>query len=113
MLLLVVRPEDRELERARLLLPEDLLGVDAERDRGIPEEDERVLVTGAEGWLAGLLPEVKAGCEDGAAITIPLEVGADLSGCIRLLPILLESPLLITMPRLPEYPDGIVDTWRR
>jgi hypothetical protein len=118
MLLLVVRPEDRELERARLLLPEDILGVDAERDRDIPEEDERVgdervLVTGAEGWLAGLLPEVKTGCEDGPAITIPLEVGADLSGCMRLLPILLESPLLITMPRLPEYPDGIVDTWRR
>jgi hypothetical protein len=76
-------------------------------------EGERVLVTGAESWLAGLLPEVKAGCEDGAAITIPLEVGADLSGCMRLLPILLESPLLITIPWLPEYPDGIVDTWRR
>jgi hypothetical protein len=113
MLLLVVRPEDRELGRARLLLPEDILGVDTERDRDIPEEDERVLVTGAEGWLTGLLPEVKAGCEDGAAITIPLEVGADLSGCMRLLPILLESPLLITIPWLPEYPDGIVDTWRR
>ena len=77
MLLLVVRPEDRELERARELLPEDILGVDAERDR---VEDERVLLAGAEGRLAGLLPEVKAVVEDGAAITIPLEVGVVLAG---------------------------------
>ena len=53
MLLLVVRPEDRELERARELLPEDILGLDVERDRDVPEEDdrvedERVLLTGAE-----------------------------------------------------------------
>ena len=54
MLLLVVRPEDRELERARLLLPEDILGVDAERDRDVFAE--------------------------GATITIPLEVGTVLSG---------------------------------
>ena len=90
MLLLVVRPEDRELERARELLLEDILGVDAERDRDVLEEAdrveddrveaERVLFPGAEGRLAGLPPEVKAGCEDGAAITIPLEVGADLAG---------------------------------
>ena len=118
MLLLVVRPEDRELERARLLLPEDILGADAERDRdvlgeGDRVEDERVLFPGAEGRLAGVLPDVKAVVEDGPAITIPLEVGAVLSGCMRLLPILLESPLLITIPWLPEYPDGIVDTWRR
>ena len=118
MLLLVVRPEDRELERARELLPEDILGLDVERDRDVPEEgdrveDERVLLTGAEGRLAGLLPEVKPVVEAGAATTIPLEVGAVLSGCMRLLPILLESPLLITIPWLPEYPDGIVDTWRR
>ena len=77
MLLLVVRPEDRELERARELLPEDILGVDAERDR---VEDERVLLPGAEDRLAGLLPEVKAVVEDGAAITIPLEVGVVLAG---------------------------------
>ena len=80
MLLLVVRPEDRELGRALELLP-DILGADAERDRDVPEEDERVedervLVTGAEGWLAGLLPEVKPVVEAGAATTIPLEVGA-------------------------------------
>ena len=107
MLLLDVRLEDRELERARELLPEDILGVDVERDR---VEDERVLLTGAEGRLAGLLPETKPVVEAGAATTIPLEVGAVLSGCMRLLPILLESPLLITIPWLPEYPDGIVDT---
>jgi len=69
-----------------------------------------VLVTGADGWPAGLLPEVKAVCVDGAAMTIPLEVGVDLAGCIRLLPILVESLLLITIPWLPEYPDGSVDT---
>jgi hypothetical protein len=85
MLLLVVRPEDRELERARELLPEDILDVDAERDRDVLEEgdrveDERVLLPGAEGRLAALLPEVKAVVEDGAAITIPLEVGVVLAG---------------------------------
>lgn len=112
MLLLVVRLEDRELERARELLPEDILDVDAGRDRELPEEgdrveDERVLFAGAEDRLA---PDVTAVVEDGPTITIPLEVGAVLSGCMRLLPILLELLLLITIPWLPEYPDGIVDT---
>lgn len=112
MLLLVVRPEDLELGRARELLPEDLPDVEAGRDRELPEEgdrveDERVLFAGAEGRLA---PDVTAVVEDGPAITIPLEVGAVLSGCMRLLPILLELLLLITIPWLPEYPDGIVDT---
>jgi len=85
MLLLLVRPEDLELERARELPPEDILGVEAERDRDVLEEgdrveDELVLLPGAEGRLAGLLPEVKAVVEAGAATTIPLEVGAVLSG---------------------------------
>ena len=114
MLLLDVRLEDRVLERARLLLPEDILGADEERERVLPEEDrvecERVLAAGADGWLAGLLPEVKAVCEGGAAMTIPLEVDVELTGCMPLLPIFLESLLLITIPWLPEYPGGIVDT---
>ncbi len=85
MLLLLVRPEDLELERARELPPEDILGVEAERDRDVLEEgdrveDELVLLPGAEGRLAGLLPEVKPVVEAGAATTIPLEVGAVLSG---------------------------------
>ncbi len=71
-----------------------------------------MLVPDAEGRLAGLLAEVRAVVEDGAVITIAGEVGAVLLGCMRLFPILLESPLLITIPWLPEYPDGIVDTWR-
>jgi hypothetical protein len=75
-------PSDENTERERLLLPEDTGGVDVAVERE------------ADG--------------DGAALMVC--AGADVLGSKRLVPIFVPPLLLITMPPLPEYPAGRVDT---
>ena len=104
MLELLVAPllEDEALERDRLLVPEDLLELLVERELG--GEDDRVV--GALPELTGVVEE-RDGC---ATMIIPLDPGVEVVGCIRLLLTFADSPLLITMPWLPAYPAGMVDT---
>lgn len=104
MLLTVRVLEDEAPERDRLLLPTDLLELLVENEREVGGEDDRV--AGAVPELAGVVE----GPDGSATMIIPLDPGVEVLGCIRLLPTFADSPLLITMPWLPAYPAGLVDT---
>jgi hypothetical protein len=78
-----------------------------------PDRERLLLLAGARvaGEVVTLRFErdARAGCDRTFTWRVPVE-GADFPGSRRLLPIFLDSLLLITMPRLPEYPAGAVDT---
>ena len=74
---------------------------------------ERLLLRGARelGALEEAGNEREAGADCGLTLSWLVPVtGVDFPGSRRLLPIFLDSLLLITIPRLPEYPAGTVDT---
>ena len=95
-----------------MLLLEDAPDVAPEDGREVEEDDERPEAAPlvADDPLPPPAPEVTTVCDGRAEITILLTDVPDSTGCIRLLPIFVVSLLLITIPRLPEYPDGVVET---
>ena len=97
------------LECDRLLLLVDALVVDPEDGCEVEEDDERPEFV-ADDPLPPPAPEFTMVCDGRAEITILLKDVSDLTGCTRLLPIFVVSPLLITILRLPEYPDGVFET---
>ena len=97
-------------------MPEEALRVEAEFGRELVGRDGReevggLVVADVDALRPALLEGVTTFGEVDVAITIPFDAASVLMGCILLLPIFVASLLLITIPRLPEYPDGAAETY--